>query len=111
MFPAGSTKLDTVALQLCGCRKDVLRNVLSCLNVGRLAQLEEHSVYTRKVIGSSPVPPIQLLTCFDDVTADSAAVSCAVKRGVWGDLWGVVASDVARSIASRTRSIASRTVS
>jgi hypothetical protein len=27
-------------------------------SAGRLAQLEEHSVYTRKVIGSSPIPPI-----------------------------------------------------
>src|SRR2546426_11681842 len=36
--------------------------VKSCcvFNLGRLAQLEEHSVYTRKVIGSSPVPPIPI---------------------------------------------------
>jgi hypothetical protein len=39
-------------------------------------------------------------------------VSHAVNPEVWGDLWGLVASDaVARSMALRTRSIAPRTVS
>src|SRR5437588_9195185 len=35
---------------------------------GRLAPLEEHSVYPRKVIGSSPIPPIsrcyKRINCF-----------------------------------------------
>ena len=31
---------------------------LRVAQLGQLAQLEEHSVYTRKVIGSSPILPI-----------------------------------------------------
>ena len=34
----------------------VLRNYVSSI-YGRLAQLAEHSVYIRQVIGSSPIPP------------------------------------------------------
>jgi hypothetical protein len=30
--------------------------------LGRLAQLAEHSAYTREVIGSSPIPPIRVIS-------------------------------------------------
>ena len=50
--------MGTVTVECSGNRKRIARNSLSKHSLGRLAQLEEHSVYTRKVIGSSPIPPI-----------------------------------------------------
>jgi hypothetical protein len=43
---------------------------------GRLAQLEEHSVYTRKVIGSSPIPPTPI---FHNTSTNSEASEKSAK--------------------------------
>ena len=54
--------MGTVTVECSRVCERVARNSLSKHNRGRLAQLEEHSVYTRKVIGSSPIPPIPYKT-------------------------------------------------